>query len=62
MKNKDKILMGFLVTAGLFSLAQAGEYVRQLTDVQKTQLVQFADSGAEATVEPPRVVEKNRLG
>lgn len=64
MINKEKILIGFLVTAGLFSLAQAGQYVRQLTDTQKSELVLMAESGTQTETEPPRLVDtdKNRLG
>lgn len=35
MKNKDKILVAFLIAVGLFSTAQAIRYVNSLTDKQK---------------------------
>ena len=64
MDNKEKLLIGFLVTAGLFSFSQAGQYVRQLTDIQKSELVLVADSGTLADTEPPRLIDtdNNRLG
>ena len=60
MDNKEKLLVGFLVTAGMFSLAQAGQYVRQLTDVQKSALVLVADAETLTETEPPRLVNVNK--
>lgn len=39
MKNKDKVLVAFLVSAGLFSAFQAKQYVSDLSDQQKNDLV-----------------------
>lgn len=35
MKNKDKVLVAFLIAVGLFSTAQAIRYVGSLSDKQK---------------------------
>jgi hypothetical protein len=37
MKNKDKVLIAFLVAAGLFSVAQAGQYVSKLSATEKAK-------------------------
>ena len=39
MKNKDKVVVAFLVSAGLFSVLQAKQYVSGLSDQQKNALV-----------------------
>jgi hypothetical protein len=58
MSKKETILIGFLVSAGMFSVAQAGQYVSQLSDVQKSELAILAvGSGTQTNVEPPRLVE-----
>jgi len=61
--EKEKIIIGFLVAAGLFSLVQAGQYVQKLTNAQKAELILVADdNGRDTTVEPPRLVKEIRLG
>ena len=55
MKIKDKFLIAFLVSAGLFSLTNAKQYVRQLSDTQKGALIVLASDNSETIVEPPRV-------
>jgi hypothetical protein len=62
MKNTDKVLVGFLVAAGLFSVANAVRYVDQLSDDQKQGIyVMASNDGVEAATEPPRV-ENNKVG
>jgi hypothetical protein len=62
MKNIDKVLVGFLVAAGLFSVANAVRYVDQLSDDQKQGIyVMAANDDVETAVEPPRV-ENNKVG
>ncbi len=39
MTNKDKALVAFLVSAGLFSVLQAKQYIGGLSDQQKDSLV-----------------------
>jgi len=39
MKINDKILVAFLVSAGLFSLLQAGQYVKTLSAKEKRALL-----------------------
>lgn len=39
MTNKDKVLVAFLVSAGLFSVFQAKQYISGLSDQQKNALV-----------------------
>jgi len=38
MTNKDKVIVAFLVSAGLFSLTQAKQYVHNLSDTEKQTL------------------------
>lgn len=38
MTNKDRVIIAFLVSAGLFSLVQAKDYVRTLTSKEKSAL------------------------
>ncbi len=46
MTNKDKMLIGFLVAAGFFSLSSAAKYVNSLSDNQKSDLCIVAEGGA----------------
>ncbi len=39
MTNKEKVLITFLVSVGVFSLVEAGQYVRTLSDSQKQALM-----------------------
>ena len=39
MTNKDKALVAFLVSAGLFSVFQAKQYISGLSDHQKNSLI-----------------------
>lgn len=56
MTNKDKVLIGFLVAAGFFSLSGAAKYVNQLSTDQKVALCVVAESEvALVPEEVPRV-------
>lgn len=39
MTNKEKVLITFLVSVGVFSLVEAGQYIRTLSDSQKQALL-----------------------
>lgn len=64
MKNADKVLVGFLVTAGLFSVSNAMQYIKQLSDVQKADIHVLASGNAPlSTDDIPRVeANKNFVG
>lgn len=61
MKNCDKVLVGFLVTAGLFSVSSAVQYVKKLSDSQKAAIYVIADND-EVSVggEPVRIDNGNQ--
>jgi hypothetical protein len=44
MKNKDKIIIVFLVSAGIFSITQATQYIKTLSLEKKTELISVAKS------------------
>lgn len=44
MTTKDKIIIAFLVSLGLFSLGNAAEYVKGLTEGQKTDICLMANT------------------
>lgn len=56
MKNKDKIIAAFLVSLGLFSTAQATQYVSSLSVQDKQVLSSAAQDGADAIDTDPRQV------
>lgn len=65
MTNKDKVIAAFLVSAGLFSLSNATQYVKNLSLDQREGfcLLASADTGAVEVSEPARIpVQNNRQG
>jgi hypothetical protein len=46
MKNKDKIIIAFLISVGLFSAIQAVQYVRTLPEKQKNSLMPVIKNSA----------------
>ena len=42
MKNKDKIVVAFLVSMGFFTAKYAGDYVKSLSDGQKASIFTLA--------------------
>jgi len=62
MKNCDKVLVGFLVAAGLFSVSSAVQYVKKLSDSQKAAIYVIADND-EVSVggEPLRIDNGNKI-
>lgn len=44
MTNKEKVIVAFLVSAGIFSALEAGQYVRTLSDSQKQALTKVVDT------------------
>lgn len=60
MKTKDKVLVTFLVSAGFFSFINAVQYVKNLSDVQKTEIrVLVADNGDTISDSAPRIEPPN---
>ncbi|MEI7482149.1 MAG: hypothetical protein WCK75_07355 [Elusimicrobiota bacterium] len=59
MTNKDKVIAAFLVSVGLFSVCNAMQYVKALSDVQKTELSILASNDLQeiGDSEPLRVVK-----
>ena len=59
MKSKDKVIAVFLVSVGLFSVCNAMQYVKTLSDSQKTELSFLAANNAQSIgdSEPLRVVK-----
>ncbi|OGS07107.1 MAG: hypothetical protein A2270_03840 [Elusimicrobia bacterium RIFOXYA12_FULL_51_18] len=43
MKYNDKIVVAFLVSLGMFSVAQAGQYISTLSSKQKKELVEIKE-------------------
>ena len=59
MTNKEKVIAAFLVSVGLFSVYNAMQYVKTLSDSQKTELSFLAANNTQniGDSEPLRVVK-----
>jgi hypothetical protein len=44
MTNKDKVMVAFLVSVGMFSTVQAGDYVKSLSSKEKPTLLSVTDT------------------
>lgn len=60
MMKKDKVIVAFLVSVGLFSVCNAMCYVKALSDAQKTELSLLASNDTQeiGDSEPLRVVKR----
>lgn len=52
MTNKDKVIAAFLVSLGVFSIAQATIYVKSLSGKERTVLVALAKNQSKQVFSP----------